>query len=396
MRFFLFLVCFLFSFPSLAAPSTKYATPINRGVSWLIHKANPNGSFGNIPGFKQQGHVGITALSIEALSMVLPYITSKKIAKKAISCIEKGTQYLLGCQEGSGAIYTKGSSLKPYETAIALSALIEVQKRNLAIPGLNMAIQKAKNYLIRKQFDKPEGISPSQAIYGGWSEVSGTKETKEVTLAVTHVVLEALHKAKVSKDSKVWKKVLFFLNRCQNRSESNDYREHGFFPFNDGGFIYQPGKSKAGVFRRKQGTGYYAKSYGSMTYAGLKSLVHANLTKEDPRVKAAFYWIQKHYTLEENYGMGSGTNPQGGKQGIFYYYMIMAKALDAYQIEKIKTLDGKVHYWRQELANKLLSLQKKEGFWQNSNPRWWEGNSVLVTSYALIALGICCTKNKGE
>ena len=37
------------------------------------------------------------------------------------------------------------------------------------------------------------------------------------------------------------------------------------------------------------------RSYGSMTYAGLKSMMYAGLTKDDPRVKAATEWISKHH-----------------------------------------------------------------------------------------------------
>ena len=57
-----------------------------------------------------------------------------------------------------------------------------------------------------------------------------------------------------------------------------------------------------------------------MTYAGLKSMIYAGLTDDDPRVKARPNWIQQHYTVEENPGIG--------KQGLFYYYHTFAKTLD--------------------------------------------------------------------
>ncbi len=49
---------------------------------------------------------------------------------------------------------------------------------------------------------------------------------------------------------------------------------------------------------------------------------------------------------------------------------------------------GKIHDWRYELLNKLVSLQKADGFWINDNNRWWENDPVLVTSYSLLALEI--------
>jgi squalene cyclase len=58
----------------------------------------------------------------------------------------------------------------------------------------------------------------------------------------------------------------------------------------DGGFIYYPGVSKAGA----------TTSYGGMTYAGLKSFIHAGLLPEDDRVQAAYRWIRNNFTVEEN------------------------------------------------------------------------------------------------
>jgi squalene-hopene/tetraprenyl-beta-curcumene cyclase len=46
------------------------------------------------------------------------------------------------------------------------------------------------------------------------------------------------------------------------------------------------------------------RSYASMTYAGLKSMIYAGLTPDDPRVKAAVAWLAKNYTLESNPGLG--------------------------------------------------------------------------------------------
>ena len=49
---------------------------------------------------------------------------------------------------------------------------------------------------------------------------------------------------------------------------------------------------------------------------------------------------------------------------------------------------GKSHDWRYEMMNKIVSLQKHEGFWQNETNRWWENDPVLVTSYSLLTLEI--------
>ena len=58
-----------------------------------------------------------------------------------------------------------------------------------------------------------------------------------------------------------------------------------------------------------------------MTYAGLKSMIYAGVRPDDPRVKAALKWIDMHYDLKSNPGMGDA--------GLYYYYHTFAKALDA-------------------------------------------------------------------
>ena len=70
------------------------------------------------------------------------------------------------------------------------------------------------------------------------------------------------------------------------------------------------------------------RSYGSMTYAGLKSMIYAGVGPDDPRVKAAFKWAQKHYDLKTNPGMGTA--------GLYYYYHTFAKALDAMGVDRVE------------------------------------------------------------
>jgi len=145
---------------------------------------------------------------------------------------------------------------------------------------------------------------------------------------------------------------------------------------NDGGFYYTiaaGGASMAGT--TEQGG---LRSYASMTYAGLKSMLYAGVGPEDPRVKAALSWIQKHYTLTENPGMD--------QSGLYYYYHTFAKALDAMGQPVIQAVDGTQHQWKSDLQNQLLKVQQPNGSWVNPTPRWMEGDPHLATAYALLAL----------
>ena len=118
-----------------------------------------------------------------------------------------------------------------------------------------------------------------------------------------------------------------------------------------------------------------------MTYAGLKSMIFAGVGPDDPRVQAAVAWIQKHYSLSENPGMGDA--------GLYYYYHTFAKALDALGQDVFVDADGTQHHWRRELARELVSRQRADGAWVNDNSRWLEGDPNLVTAYALLTLAYC-------
>jgi squalene-hopene/tetraprenyl-beta-curcumene cyclase len=204
--------------------------------------------------------------------------------------------------------------------------------------------------------------------------------------------LEALHltdyldrepNAKTPEDTKkadlAWKNAAKFLSKLQHLPESNDavWVVKDKNDPNRGSFIYQFGVSRAGY----EADGKTLRGYGSMTYAGLKSMIYAKLKKDDPRVKAAVEWGAKHYTLKENPGIGP--------HGWFYYIQTFAKAHAAYGGDIIVTPDGKKHNWRVDLLNELISLQQKDGTWVNKKSgRWWEAIPQLITAYSMISMEV--------
>ena len=99
------------------------------------------------------------------------------------------------------------------------------------------------------------------------------------------------------------------------------------------------------------------------------------------RVKAAITWLQKHYHLDENPGMGAA--------GLYYYYVTFAKALNAVGSDTFTDAGGAKHDWRHELVGELARRQRPDGSWVNETSRWLEGNPNLVTGYALLALSYC-------
>ena len=123
------------------------------------------------------------------------------------------------------------------------------------------------------------------------------------------------------------------------------------------------------------------RSYGSMTYSGLRSMIYAGVSAKDPRVVAATKWLGRHYTFAENPGMGDA--------GLYYYFHTAAKALHVLGQNQFIDADGKAHDWRKDLVDVLLRAQNENGSWVNNNSRWLEGDANLVTSYALLALSYC-------
>ena len=149
----------------------------------------------------------------------------------------------------------------------------------------------------------------------------------------------------------------------------------------DGGANYRPFDSKAGTVERPDGR-LETRSYGSMTYALLKCYIFAGLTVDDPRVRDALAWLGKNYTWEENPGFET---PELARQGLYYYYATAARAL---ALAGAGATGGKgiPDTWRDDLAARLLELQRENGAWVNEVDRWMEGLPEVATAFALKAL----------
>ncbi len=242
----------------------------------------------------------------------------------------------------------------------------------------------AVQWLKSNQWDQAEGIQPTQDWFGG----AGYGKHGRPDLSNTQVMLDALHDAGVSPDDPAVQRALIFVARTQNLKSSNDaaWAKHGS---GDGGFVYTPtnggesfaseaaGEGRFGEIR-PEGSPQSLRSYGSMSYAGLKSMLYAGLTRDDPRVRAAWDWIRHHWSFAENPGLG--------QQGHYYYLHAMARALAAAQQDVVVDAHGVAHNWREELVNALVAMQQDDGSWTNPADRWEEGHSDLVTIYALLAL----------
>lgn len=283
----------------------------------------------------------------------------------------KSLKHLESFKQPDGGLYLPKSNHANYETSIVMLAFFAANKDG----RYTKTLKDAEKFVRKLQWDETEETDLTDPKYGG----QGYGKTGDrPDLSNTLFFLEALQAAGAKKDDPAVQKALIFLSRCQNlESEFNTTAPAS--KVNDGGFYYTPalgGQSQAGT--TPEGG---LRSYGSMTYAGLKSMIYAGLEEDDQRVKAASDWIRRFYTVKENPGLG--------QMGIYYYFQVFAKALSTLGDDEITDADGHPHDWRKELAEHLFSVQQENGSWLNSVPRWYEGDPNLATAYALIALSYC-------
>ena len=316
-----------------------------KALQWLRTSQKDNGSWSD--------STGITAL------VLLSFFNSGLTPEDPVDTDEDGAPDL---QEGmtylkdhfdpeTGYFYgDKGSQpYYCYDTSLCMLAYIAADRGNNSTQHRDI-IDQAKDYLLSVQYvDNPD--SPD---YGGWGyprpNWADLSNTQWVVMALDAAYdYLALTKPSPSISGTWTNRLLTFLDHCQ---------------MDNGGFDYKQGWNDA--------------SYGSMSYAGLWSLLLVGLHQPEARVTQVQKWITNNYTLDENRGRGSTE--------LYYYYVSLAKALTMAGWNTIANSAGANHDWYIELENKLDSLQQQDGYWVNTDDSAWEGNKDLCTAYALLAL----------
>lgn len=349
-------------------PEQKAARLIDRGLDFLASQQSPEGGW-----LAQRGAPAITALALKGFA--------QHPTRRDDPRVRQGFEFLLSFQLENGGIYQ--DTLASYNTATAISALARANR-----PEYQPAIERAIAYLRSLQWQPgmqlPTGdtLAEGDPRLGGWGYGSrGRPDGSNTSMA-----LDALIDAGVSREDPVFKAAAAFVTRMQNLSATNDQPWARDLPGGgDGGFIYSPargGESFAGEYTDSSGTRRFH-SYGTMTYAGMKSLLYANLTREDPRVQAAWAWISRNWSLTENPGMRNA-GPDAAADGLFYYYHALSRALKEYGQAHVPAQPKPVD-WRLELIDKLAELQRPDGSWKGGKA-YMEELEILVTAYSVLAL----------
>lgn len=369
---------------------------LNRAAAYLRQQQDQGTGGWCVP--KPEGEGGAQPSLPAITALVLLGMMSDAPGAHEEAPIAMGEKYLLNSVQSDGGIYDK--ILPSYNTALSVSAL-----SRFSDPRAKNAVNEGVAFLRKLQWS--EASSP---------EVGGSEASKPVDKqhpfyggvgygrhgrpdnSNLHMFVQALEDAGVSAQDDSVQRALTFLKRTQMDDRIND------MPYakgsRQGGFVYatvenaqsvdgRAGQSNAGTIEETLSDGTKAsrlRAYGSMTYAGFKTYIYAELPKDDLRVTSAYDWIRRNYTLDENPGVGT--------EGLYYYYVVFSRALAAWGDPELAALKAddtstSTHRWGDELVDKLASLQNEDGSFKSVDDRWMENNPVLITAYSMIALRHC-------
>ena len=335
-----------------------------KGAAWLAAQQQADGHWA------LADSPALTGLSMWALQKTDPAAYR--------SAIDRALVFVLTSVQEDGSIWRqpatqrKGGGLANYNTAVCMTAL-----HALGRPELVPVVQNARTYLAKMQY--LDGGS-----YGGGMGYDADQGRPYTDLSNSYMAYEAMRLTQDVEDLRAagepkadldWQAAQEFLTQVQNLKGVNTNSYASESADDQGGFAYTPG---AGASTTNADGKVTLRSYGSMTYAGLLALIYAQVDAQDVRVQAAKDWASRHWSLDENPGMG--------QEGLYYFFNVLTKTLAAAGDETLTLPDGRVVAWREEVARKLIALQKPEGFWVNENNRWWEADPNLVTAYTLLAL----------
>jgi len=362
----------------------SWSDTAQRGFDYLLSCQEDGTFFVDTPG----GRFPDTGLSALGLAALQSKPTSLRTAAEQ-AIIDAGLATLLATQNEDGSFAERNAN---YSTCAVMLAIAKA-KRDEFRP----ALERAQRYILGIQNVEDRGYARSDRDYGS----IGYGGDQRGDLSNLQFAVEALRASGLEQDHEAFAKALVFLQRSQNLRSVNDFkgrvRDEGEWievtPGDDGGSAYYPGNSPAGYVELPDGK-KIPRSYGSMTYALLKTYTLAGVDADDPRLQAAVRWIEANWTLDENPGASPDLPEEARYQGLYYYYMVLAQALAEAGVENVQVATQSENQtevlnvdWRAALRAHMKSLQAEDGSWVNDrNGRWWEDGKALCTIYALLAL----------
>ncbi len=372
--------CALFSFAALFCLAATAEIPLSnrkegeaavqRATQWLLSQQKEDGHWSN-PQWP-----ALTGFPVWALSLT--------DASRDSEAVRMGVAFLLSHARENGGIYVepreelKGGGMSNYNTAICMVALHLSQ-----LPDTRPAVLRARRFVAASQH------LGGDVYRGGFGYDADTKRAY-ADLSNTYIALEGLKLTENAEDASSGPRpeinkeaAAAFVSSIQNRRESNPADWVSDHPVDKDGFAYRPDDSRGMVRPAADGKEAF-RSFGSMTYAGMLSLIYADVDRNDDRIKSAFGWARRNWSVKEN--------PPADQEGYYYFINVLSKCMAVIGQDTFTRENGDTVHWRVDVINELVARQKTDengnGYWVNPVARYWEGDPVLSTAYALIALQV--------
>jgi len=266
--------------------------------------------------------------------------------------------------------------------SFALMAIVEANENG----RYDRLIARTVRRLKAAQWDQTQGCEESDPCFGG----TGYKPSAPPDLYHTSLAIEALSRAGVPAHDASMQRAVLFVSRCQSFANKRNLLVSLNAAHDRGGFSITP----AGLDESngEQPADDSVQPYGSLTCAGLKSLIYCGVSKEDDRVVAAIDWLRRNYTLVANPGM---PDP---RCRLYDYWFSLATAMTVLGENVIVDANNVRHDWRRELARVLAAEQQPDGCWLNplESDSFREAHPAVTTSLALMTLSRIVGPNKQE
>jgi len=318
-----------------AVPHAEFSTTMDRSIAltdtlkWLAKVQEPSGQWHAASwGGRQEYACGLNGLALMA------FVRSGKIAGEYAGVIKRSTEYLMGCQKGTG-LFGEESEGMMYNHGIVSVALLE-------------AYAATGNQALKPSIDKALGfIRKQQLATGGWGYVNRPGETANTSVAAwqLHAMILA---AKLGWDDSTFslKKGLLWFGSM----------------IDDGG---QLGYDRPGRMQEDNAT---------LTAIGAFCMFSASDVEKMPDGKLLLQLRRSLDSLKNEFAGGD-----------YYRSYFRAAALQAGK-------DGQQDRKLLELQNSLLTMQERTGGNAGSwspNDRWGSvGGRIYSTAVAGLTLGL--------
>ena len=157
---------------------------------------------------------------------------------------------------------------------------------------------------------------------------------------------------------------------------------------NDGSFIYTPATGGVTKVVDKPLPDGVLPGYGSMTYAGIKSMIYCGVTKDDPRIKKAYEWIQHNYTVDKNPGMPEAALAVGPVLLLQHDGQVPRHARHRLR-RRCQGSQARLAQGHHRSTRQASTLRRQL---EQYSANWMEADANLDTGYALMALSYCKPK----